>query len=64
MGCGHVSGLLARCCQANANQSLLFATQQVLGDEKVAPLAKGSVAFLFESDSGVDVPFEVEVIVH
>jgi hypothetical protein len=52
------------CCQANANQSLLFATQQVLGDEKVAPLAKSDVAFLLEPDSCVDVPFEVEVIVH
>ena len=55
---------LARCCQSNANQSPLFANEQVLGDEKVAPLAKSGVAFLFESNSGVDVPFEVEVIVH
>jgi hypothetical protein len=50
--------------QANANPSPLFADEQVLGDEKVAPLAKGGVAFLFESNSGVDMPFEVEVIVY
>ena len=36
----------------------------MLDDKKVAPLAKGGVAFLFESNSGVDVPFEVKVIVH
>jgi hypothetical protein len=54
----------AWCCQSNANQSPLFANEQVLGDEKIAPLAKGGVAFLFEADSRVDVPFEVEVIVH
>lgn len=53
-----------RCCQSNVNPSPIFADQQVLGDEKVAPLAKGGVSFLFEPDSGVDVPFEVEVIVH
>jgi hypothetical protein len=53
-----------RCCQANANQSPIFANEQVLGDEKVAPFAKSGVAFLFEPNSGVDVPFEVEVIVH
>jgi len=52
-----------RCCQADANQSPLFANDEVLGDEKVAPLAKGGVAFLFEANSRVDVPFEVEVIV-
>ena len=51
-------------CQANANQSPLLADEHVLGDEKVAPLAKGGVAFLFESNSGVDVPFEIKVIVH
>ena len=52
------------CCQSNANPSPIFADEQVLGDEKVAPLAKRGVSFLFEPDSGVDVPFEVEVIVH
>ena len=36
----------------------------MLGDVKVAPFAKGGVAFLFESNSGVDMLFEVEVIVH
>ena len=53
-----------RWCQSNANQSPLFADEQVQGDEKVAPLAKSGVPFLFEPYSGVDVPFEVEVIVH
>jgi hypothetical protein len=53
-----------QCCQANANQSPSFADQQVLCDEKVAPFAKSGVAFLFEPYSGVDVPIEVEVIVH
>jgi hypothetical protein len=53
-----------QCCQANANQSPFFADEQVLCDEKVAPLAKRGVSFLFEPSSGVDVPFEVEVIVH
>lgn len=38
--------------------------EQVLGDEKVAPFAKSGVAFLFELNSGVDVPFEIKVIVH
>ena len=52
------------CCQADANQSPQFAVQRVLGDEKVPPLAKGGIAFLFESNSGFDVPFEVEVTVH
>ena len=42
----------------------VFADEQVLGDEKVAPLAKSGVAFLLEPDSCVDVPLEVEVIVH
>ncbi len=32
-----------RCCQANANSSPLFAHEQVLGNEKVAPLAKRGV---------------------
>ena len=41
-----------------------LAGQQVLGDEKVAPLAKRGVSLLFEPDSGVDMPFEAEVIVH
>ena len=50
--------------QSNENSSPLFADGQVLGDEKVAPLAKGGVAFLFGSNPGADVPFEVEVIVH
>ena len=53
-----------RCCQSIANPSPIFADEQVLGDEKVAPLAKRGVSFLFEPDSGVDVPFEVEVLVH
>ena len=53
-----------RSCQTNANPSPIFADGQVLGDEKVAPLAKGGVAFLFGSNPGADVPFEVEVIVH
>ena len=48
----------------SANQSPLFANELVLGDEKVAPFAKSGVTFLFKSNSGVDVPFEVEVIVH
>lgn len=52
------------CCQSNANPSPLIAAQQVLGDEEVAPLVKGGVAFLFEADSRVDVPFQIEVIVH
>ena len=56
--------LAERCCQSNANPSPFFANEQVLGDEKVAPLAKGGVAFLFEANSWVDVPFEVKVIVH
>jgi hypothetical protein len=53
-----VSGSRWRGCQANANQSLLFADEQVLGDEKVAPLAKSGVAFLFGLGSRVYVPFE------
>jgi len=53
-----------RCGQSRANQSSFFAGRQVLGDEKVAPLAKRGVTFLFEPDSGADVPFEVEVIVY
>jgi len=36
----------------------------VLGDEKVAPFAKGDVTFQFDPYPGVDVTFEVEVIVH
>jgi hypothetical protein len=32
------------CCQSNANQSPFFAGQQVLGDKKVAPLAKRCVS--------------------
>jgi hypothetical protein len=51
-------------CQANASPSPIFADEQVLGDKKVAPFAKSGVSFLFEPDSGVDVLFEVEVIVH
>ena len=46
------------------NPSPFFADEQVSGDEKIAPLAKSGVAFLFEPYSGVDAPFEVEVIVH
>jgi hypothetical protein len=38
--------------------------KQVLSNVKVAPFAKDSVSFLFELDSGVDVTFEVEAIVH
>ena len=53
-----------RCCQSNANRSPFFADKQVLSDEKIAPLAKGGVAFLFEADSRVDVPFQIEVIVY
>ena len=53
-----------RWCRSNATQSPLFADEQVLGDEKVAPHAKGGIAFLFEPYSGADVPFKVEVIVH
>ena len=41
-----------------------FRDAQVLGDEKVAPLAKRGVSFLFEPDSGVYVPFQIEVVVH
>jgi len=45
--------------------SLCFcATQQVLGDEKVAPFAKSGVAFLFELNCDVDVPFKVQLIVY
>jgi hypothetical protein len=58
------AGLAYRWCQANANQSPIFADGKVLGDEKVAPFAKSSVAFLFKSNSGVYMPFEIEVIVH
>jgi hypothetical protein len=36
----------------------------VLGDEKVAPFAKGGISFLFEPKSGVDMLFEIQVIVH
>jgi hypothetical protein len=50
--------------QANANPSPLIANEQVLGDDKVAPLAKRGISLLFEPISGFDVPFEVEVIVH
>jgi hypothetical protein len=50
--------------QANANQSPQFAVQRVLGDEKVPPLTKSGVSFLLESNSGIDVPFKIEVIVH
>ena len=56
--------VLRWCCQSNANQSPLLANEQVLGDEKVAPFAKSGVSFLFEPNSGVNVPFEFEVIVH
>lgn len=51
-------------CQSDANQSPLVAGQQVLADEKVAPFAKRGVSFLFKPNSGVYVPFEIEVIVH
>jgi hypothetical protein len=39
-------------------------TKGGLRDEKVAPLAKGGVAFLFEANSVINMCFEVEVIVH
>ena len=45
--------------QANANQSLLFADEQVLGGEKVSPLAKIGISFLFEPQSGVDIPVKM-----
>ena len=53
-----------RWCQANANRSPLFPNEQVLGDKKVAPFAKSGVAFLFKLNSGVYMPFEIEVVVH
>lgn len=37
-----------RWCQANANSSPLFAHEQVLGNEKVAPFAKSGVPVGFE----------------
>jgi len=52
------------CCQSNANRSPLLANEQVLGDEKATPFAKSGVSFLFKPNSGVSVPFKVEVIVH
>lgn len=36
-------GVSSRWCQANANQSPLFADEQVPGDKKVAPFAKRGV---------------------
>ena len=42
----------------------MFVDELILGAEKVAPLAKIGVTQGFEPDSDVDVPFEVEVIVH
>ena len=53
-----------RCCQSNTNPSPMFVDELILGAEKVAPLAKIGVTQGFEPDSDVDVPFEVEVIVH
>jgi len=40
-------------CQSNPNPSPLFADEQVLSHEKVAPFTKSGVAFLFEPNSGV-----------
>ena len=54
----------SRCCQSNANQSPFFAGQQVLGDKKVAPLAKRDVSHCFEPGSPFDVSLMIEVIVH
>jgi hypothetical protein len=56
--------MLRKCCQAIANPSPIFADEQVLGDKKVAAFAKNGVAFLFEADFRVDVPFQIEVIVY
>jgi hypothetical protein len=42
----------------------VFADEQASGRNQLAPFEKSGVSFLFEPDSGVDVPFEVEVIVH
>lgn len=44
------------CCQANANQSPLFAREQVLGNEKIAPFAKCGVPVSFEGCSRVEMP--------
>ena len=46
------------------NQSPFSADQQVLSDEKVTPFVKRGVSFLLKPNSAVDVPFEIEVIVH
>ena len=54
----------AGCCQSNANQSPLFAGQQVLGSDKVASLEKGGVSELFKSGSGLDIALMIEMIVH
>lgn len=51
-------------CQANANQSPLFATEQVLGDTKIALFAKGGVTRRFEPGSPFDISLMVEMIVH
>ena len=48
----------AAVCQSNAIPSLLFADEQVFGNEEVALLAKRRISFLFEPYLGVDVPFE------
>ena len=50
--------------QTNANPPPLFADEEVLGDAKVAPFVKRGVSFLAEPCSGVDVLYEVQVIVH
>lgn len=64
----HLPGLLSEtaqmCCQTNSNQSPLFTDEQVLSDEKVAPFAKGGVSPLLEVCTGVELPFEIKVIVY
>jgi len=51
-------------CQSNANQSPVFANEQVLGDEKVAPLAKRGVTHCFEPSPSIDISLMIEVIVY
>ena len=51
-------------CQTNANQSQLFANEEVLGGEKVAPLTKGGVTHCLEPVPSIDIPLKTEVIVH
>jgi hypothetical protein len=56
--------LIYRCCQTNANQSPLFANEQVLGDEKVAPLAKRGFSHRLEPGLSIDLSLMVEVVAH